>query len=162
MNMSVRVRGGPQTAPESMRPPPPDRRTSAGRCLLVSGRQDFLSGMNEAASAAGWDCAWCVRPEDSLRQAFLECYVLGIVDLHPASHRPLLKDLMRVLSTTSGGLTIAYDRLGDAEAELWARQNGAWLYVPGAADWKDLSLACQEAKRVLKRLESRGLLGAPA
>lgn len=139
------------------------RRTAgfAGKCLLVSKEEAFIEGMQRAASGAGWDCASSDDPRDSLRRAFLHCFGLAIVDIAPTLHRQLLSDLFRILNGTSGGLVIAYDRRADPEAELWARQNGAWLYVPGVADWDSLSTACAEARRLHERKSKPDTLGAP-
>lgn len=140
------------------------RRTAgfAGKCLLVSKEEAFLEGMKRAASGAGWDCATSGNPRDSLRRAFLHCFGLAIVDIEPSMHRQMLADLFRLLTGSSGGLVIAYDRSAEPESELWARENGAWLYVPGVAEWDSLSVACAEARRLQERTANRDTLGAPA
>lgn len=138
------------------------RRTTgfAGKCLLVSAEEAFLEGMQRAATGAGWDCALSTSPQDSLRRAFLHCFGLAIVDIHPVEHRKMLSDLFRILSSSAGGLVVAYDGKAEPASELWARQNGAWLYVPGAAEWDSLSVACAEARRVHEKTSNRDTQGA--
>lgn len=157
-----------QTAHDAKRTSAEGRRSArrrsagfAGKCLLVSKEEAFLEGMKRAASGAGWDCATSMSARDSLRRAFLHCFGLAIVDIDPSAQRQLLADLFRILKSGSGGLVIAYDRNAEPESELWARQNGAWLYVPGAAEWDSLSVACAEARRLQERTTNRDTLGAP-
>ncbi len=151
-----------RTSVEAARLKPKGALGSASKCLLVSSDQDFLDGMSRAASVAGWQCASCRHPEDSLRQAFLNRFGLAIVDIGPAKNRRSLTDLFRLVIDSGSGLVIAYDKRGDPTLELWARENGAWLYVPGIADWEDLSLACREAMRVNQHIRNRDAIGAPA
>lgn len=162
MTPPTAVRDAKQPSSESLRSPPRKRMGREGKCLLVSSDSKVLDGMGRAAVMAGWDCFPCSSPEESLRQAFLERYSLGIVDVEPAEHRRELKDLFRLLGDSASGLVIACDRSGDAATELWARESGVWLYVPGVADWSELSTACFEAKRVFEKRGNRDSLGSPA
>lgn len=148
-----------RTRAKTRRPPPKSLSGSPGKCLLVSTDEACLEGMRHAASGAGWDCLPCECPKDSLRQAFLERYALAIVDIVPAEHRRQLTDLLRILANSSQGLVIAYDRWGEPASELWARENGVWLYLPGVADWEELTSACQEARRIREQIENRDAMG---
>ncbi|MCA9240982.1 MAG: hypothetical protein KDA37_12315 [Planctomycetales bacterium] len=133
---------------------------SQNKCLLVGSDEAFLVGAGDVAAAAGWDCDPCPRVEESLRRAFLQRYGLAIVDVGAAEHRHTLADLFRVITGSGGGLVLACDRQGDTPSELWSRENGAWLYLPGVSSWEDLTHACHEAIRINQRLREKTPWGA--
>jgi len=40
----------------------------------------------------------------------------------------------------------------DANGEVWSRQLGVWMYLPGVDCQSDIALLCAEAKHVLEKL----------
>ena len=63
------------------------------------------------------------------------------------SHKNPLLQLCQLLAEMQGLLLVICGHDGDVEEEIWARQLGVWLYVPGLsnASSEDLALLCQQA-----------------
>jgi hypothetical protein len=40
--------------------------------------------------------------------------------------------------------------------EIWARQLGAWMYLPGVNDHSDVAMLCGEARNAAEKLSSLG------
>jgi hypothetical protein len=41
---------------------------------------------------------------------------------------------------------------GRIEEEMWVRQAGAWLYLPGVTESSNFALLCGEARQIAQRL----------
>ena len=42
----------------------------------------------------------------------------------------------------------------DTLGEVWSRQLGVWMYLPGVDSQSDIALLCGEARNILTKLES--------
>jgi hypothetical protein len=60
--------------------------------------------------------------------------------------------VLEQLASQSGVLLIVCGNEGSVEEELWVRQRGAWLYLPGVVEASNLALLCGEAKQIVERL----------
>ena len=137
-------------------------------CLVVSGdtsrRQQFVA----AANLAGWS-GWTV-PEDtsSLHDAADQEFSLAIIDIaSPVGER--LSDTLELaeeLAARPNTLVVICGSEDNVDEELWARQLGVWLYLPGVADGDSLASLCIEARRlqggVAPSLDRSGLRSGPA
>jgi hypothetical protein len=41
---------------------------------------------------------------------------------------------------------------GRPQEEIWARQLGAWLYLPGVVESDDVAMLCGEARQIAEQL----------
>jgi hypothetical protein len=129
-------------------------RVALRQCLVVSAHAERRETLRRAAIEGGWlplvfadaELAW----EESRRSAT----PLVVVDVHDDADRRNESNrwLFERLSRESGHLMAACgcESFG-AEEEIWARQLGAWLVLPGIADAHELSVVYEEAGKVLER-----------
>ncbi len=84
-------------------------------------------------------------------------FSLAIVDLQDCTlpETEQLRQLSASRIATPGCLLIVCGNQGDPQEELWARQLGAWLYLPGVSPGCDVATLCQQAHEVADRLAAR-------
>ena len=126
------------------------RRIGLLDCLIVSGDQSCRRRFEAAAALAGWP--ECVSPETSgeLRQAVERDFQLVIVDVaSPLGDRVGDSiELAEEIAARPGTLLVICGSEDSVDEELWARQLGAWLYLPGVCDGDSLTSLCVEARRL--------------
>lgn len=121
------------------------------RCLVVAPSVSRLEMLSRAAMKAGWDVIPCASPEEGMRAHQRERYELGIVDLGGLDAEAAT-EFRRVSEEVSpNSLLMLCGNEGDALEEIWARQQGAWLYLPGVSEEGDVSMLCGEARKVVDR-----------
>ena len=146
------------------------RRTQTGiyHCLVLSASDRRSVMFDKAASEGGWEPILCDDAQQAvgLFQRF-NCQLI-VVDLDsdgsmPVGFREVTEMLMRRGRVSSSGapLIMICGNEGDALEEIWARQLGAWLYLPGVDETCDLAMLCGEAKasteKLQKNIRSRNL-----
>ncbi len=130
--------------------PRSSRRTAMLDCLVVSGDSARRRRFEAAVELAGW--LECASPETSgeLRQAVDRDFQLVIVDIaSPLGDR--VNDSVEIaeeLAARPGTLLVICGSEDNVDEELWARQLGAWLYLPGVCDGDSLTSLCVEARRL--------------
>jgi len=78
---------------------------------------------------------------------------LTIVDLPPRGTASYVK-LREMAARTCGvnrSLLVVCGATADSDEELWARQLGAWAYLPGTTDLSSLKLVFAEARKALAK-----------
>lgn len=133
--------------------------TRAGRmpgvlkCLVVSGDEGLRHRLDTMADLAGWSA--CDAPVDAvdLRTAVEGDYHLVIADIaRPLGER--VNDTVEVAEEFAGrpGTLVVVCGSGESvDEELWARQLGAWVYLPGVSGGDALMSLFAEAGRVVER-----------
>jgi hypothetical protein len=104
--------------------------------------------MADATTTAGWDTTICADPQNALAAARRYRFRFAWIDLDPLESIPLqYRELCQLLAEMPGLLLVICGHDGDVEEEIWARQLGVWLYVPGLsnASSDDLAVLCQQA-----------------
>jgi DNA-binding response OmpR family regulator len=122
-------------------------------CIVVSTEVDRQQMLAEAAVQSGWETTVCGDAASALgylRRGFLQ---LAIVDLASDSTGEFA-DLLQQFASQGGVLSIVCGNDGDDEEEIWVRQAGAWLYLPGVDDGTHVSLLCGEARHVVERMHA--------
>jgi hypothetical protein len=78
------------------------------------------------------------------------------VDLQsaPATQEATLRRLVEQLAARSGPLLAVCGKPDDTTGEVWSRQLGVWMYLPGIDSQSDIALLCSEARNVLRKLEN--------
>jgi DNA-binding NtrC family response regulator len=121
------------------------------QCLIVSADPQRRQMLERAAADSGWKTHACADAPTALAHVNRWLVQLAVVDLEaqqPAAFRPLVEQL----TARSGLLSIVCGNEGDANEEIWVRQRGAWMYLPGVADSSNVGLLCGEAKQIAERL----------
>lgn len=130
-----------------------DVQTRHGQCLVVSGSRDRREMFNRASSQAGWDTVVCADQQNALAAVRRTRFQLALVDLDHYGDTPAgFRDLAQTLSTTPGMLLVICGRELQPDEEIWARQLGVWLYLPGVSlqHGDELAELCQAAQQVVE------------
>ena len=126
------------------------RRMGLLDCLVVTGDSTRRRRFEAATRLAGW--LECAVPETSaeLHRAIDRDFRLVIVDVvRPLGER--VNDTLEIaeeMASRQGTLIVICGSEDNVDEELWARQLGAWLYLPGMCDGDSLTSLCVEARRV--------------
>ena len=123
------------------------------QCLIVSRdieRQEMLA---RGAADNGWETTVCGDAQSALAHQRRNFVQLVVVDLQ-GDYEGDLAELLEQFSSANGLLTIVCGSDSDMEEEIWARQLGVWLYLPGVTDMTNVSLLCGEAKHIVERMHA--------
>jgi DNA-binding NtrC family response regulator len=123
------------------------------QCLIVSAATERQEMLARAAAEAGWETAVAGDAEAALAHQRRNFMQLAFVDLE-SDDSGRLHELLEQIAAAKGLLTVACGTEGDLEEEIWVRQVGVWLYLPGIDDDTQLSLLCDEARRIVERLHA--------
>jgi DNA-binding response OmpR family regulator len=111
----------------------------------------------ELLGDAARDAGWAVLDCDDLKAARIQLlkHPQGMVvfDLEgdEGTSPDMLKGLAERVSKQKSTLVVMCGNAGSAMEEIWARQLGVWLYLPGVVDDTDLSSLFEEAGRITAR-----------
>ena len=143
----VRSLAGQAASPRTVRGP------GLLKCLVVSGDRGLRNRLDAVSELSGWSA--CDTPEDAadLQAAIDGEYQLVIVDVA----RPLgdrvndTVEFAEEFASRPGTLVVVCGSGESVDEELWARQLGAWVYLPGVAGGDSLMSLFGEAQRVVER-----------
>lgn len=123
-------------------------------CLVVSTSARRAQLWVRAAHEGQWATIVCTTADDAIRQSVRQRVDLALVDLQSASseQEERLKKLVQQLAARNGLLLAVCGRPDDTTGEVWSRQLGVWMYLPGVDGESDIALLCGEAKNILKKL----------
>jgi hypothetical protein len=156
---SINTRGGVQLADRPVRVRRQSRRapSTSSVCLVVS--PDPLRQMmfGKAAVQNGWKQVVCADQASALPHLASGTVGMVLVDTvtpnpNTAADRRLLVEM---LADQKEVLTVVCGRSNDVQEEIWARQSGAWMYLPGVAPESDLSPVLTGAKEIVERMQQR-------
>lgn len=125
-------------------------------CLIVSPRARQREMLSRAATASGWASVVCSDADTARHLAQRIIVKLAFIDLEEGSLDTLasLQELASDLSRMGCPLLVVCGAEGDTQQEIWARQLGAWLYLPGMAAVEAMTQLCDEARGVVERSQS--------
>lgn len=117
------------------------------QCLVVSEEANRRETFSLAASQGGWKsvpCSDVPAAEDCFRRMFLQ---LAVIDLQRSQQVPLehLEKLIENMARTGNTLLVVCGDEGNLEQEVWARQAGVWMFIPGVEDGSELKTLLSEA-----------------
>jgi hypothetical protein len=129
------------------------RGTGLLKCLVLSGNRGLRNRLDAVTELSGWTA--CDAPEDSADlQAVIDGdYQLVIVDLS----RPLgdrVNDSIEIaeeLASRPGTLLVVCGSEESVDEELWARQVGAWAFLPSVTCGDALVAMFADARRFAER-----------
>ncbi|MEN1681831.1 MAG: hypothetical protein AAGJ46_19800 [Planctomycetota bacterium] len=156
--LSAKDRAAARASPSTRGQATPNRpgvTAASWPCLITSADAELAQWAGSAAQAAGWSVVSCSSARESLREAVLHEFPLALLDYGgDPSHREALADLLRMLKSSTGSVQVVCERRPDdgCSGERWARQSGAWLYLPDVNASSDLTGVCREARSVVEKL----------
>jgi DNA-binding response OmpR family regulator len=125
-------------------------------CLVVSTAPRRAQLLVRAAHEEKWATIVCNTAEDALRQSVRQRVDLALVDLQSAlpAQEQVLRLLVEQLAARNGPLLAVCGKPDDTTGEVWSRQLGVWMYLPGVDSQSDIALLCAEARNILQKLTS--------
>ena len=142
----------------------PDARAPAQRrapvalhtCLVVSNSAGRAQLWVRAAHEEMWATIVCTTADDAIRQSVRQRIDLALVDLQsaPDAQEVWLRKLVQQLAARDGPLLAVCGKPDDTTGEVWSRQLGVWMYLPGVDGQSDIALLCSEARNILKKRDS--------
>lgn len=130
------------------------------QCLVVATRASRREELALAARDGGWATISC-RDAQAARQCVQAMYLqLAVVDLSgPGGAIPDgMPELVEYLASVSDLLLVVCGHEGRPHEELWVRQLGSWLYLPGLEDASELGSLCGEARDLVERMAASSRL----
>ncbi len=127
---------------------------STATCLILSENHLRRDMLQQAARSGGWETEACTSLEEAngvigRRVATGAPMQMAWVDLDTSSGRNAsYRELCETLAAMRGVLLAICGHLGDGQEEIWARQIGCWLYVPGISMAHEVEIAalCEHAR----------------
>jgi DNA-binding NtrC family response regulator len=119
---------------------------SVWMCLVLSVDADRRRRLLDLTEEAGWNPVECESVGEAIRQADRWRTRLAVLDFCglPAKHRDTFRRFAERLALRPEPLLLVCDDSA-GEGELWARQTGAWVYLPDPQLGDDLVRLCSEA-----------------
>lgn len=123
------------------------------KCLVLSGDRGLRNRLDAVTELSGWSA--CDAPADAadLHAMVDGDYQLVVVDIaHPLGDR--VNDSVEIAEEFAGRpgtLLVVCGSEDSADEELWARQMGAWVYLPGATGGDALVSMFADARRIAGR-----------
>jgi hypothetical protein len=126
-------------------------------CLITSTSDARRNALSWAAADAGWRttvCSDAAAARDQWERLLAQMAIIDLETDEPGTAAEL-RELIEFLAQQGGLLLLLCGNEGQAAEEIWARQLGVWLYLPGAAPGSDLTAVCREAHDLVARLEGQ-------
>lgn len=131
----------------------PQRKAEMGlyQCLISSASRTRKNMLSKAAADGGWDSILCTSPEEVGNNFDLAMFQFALVDLDHRGATPSgARDLVQGLIQDDPQILIGVcGHEADPEEEIWARQLGVWLYLPGATTSSEMSLLFEQALQIV-------------
>jgi DNA-binding NtrC family response regulator len=131
---------------------------SQWQCVIVSSDVTRCEALSRAAAEGGWRTIRCRSAEAALATAVRTPCQLAILDVEAASAGRDAEELRRLveqLACENDLLLLVCGHERDPREEIWARQLGVWLYLPGVVAGPELTTLCGEALEIAERLAHR-------
>jgi hypothetical protein len=127
--------------------------TQLGKCLIASTDGAKREMICLAATEAGWDTIVCADEHKAMAAAQRTRFQMAWVDLDVSPAKSAFRDLCQTVAALPGVLLVICGHVNDSAEEIWARQLGVWLYLPGLSldHANEISLLCEQAQRVAGR-----------
>ena len=125
-------------------------------CMVIGFSEKRRQLLASAAEAAGMTVVEWADPKAARIQLLRNPPAMVVMDLEDTSGSApeALKSLAERVSKQRDLLIAICGNEGNAMEEIWARQLGVWLYLPGVVDDSDLSSLLEEGSQVAARRAS--------
>lgn len=127
--------------------------TGLMQCLVSSASQTRRNMLSQAAADAGWDTVVCAVPEAALGECKRTRFHFAIIDFVYRDQTPAgVRELAQTLAQDPAQILVGIcGHEADPAEEIWVRQLGIWLYLPGATNSTEVSLLCEQALQVVAK-----------
>jgi DNA-binding NarL/FixJ family response regulator len=125
-------------------------------CMVIGFSDKRRQLLSSAAAATGMTVVESADPKAARVQLLRNPPALVVLDLEDTSGSApeALKSLAERVSKQRDLLIAMCGNEGNAREEIWARQLGVWLYLPGVVNDSDLSSLLEEGSQVAARRAS--------
>ena len=129
-------------------------KTAQYRCLIASDSASRAAMFSRAASEQGWEPIVCCDSEEAAREAVCQQIQMAVVDVggHGGVPQDRFRAIAEQLVADKNALVMICGSEEDANEEIWARQIGAWMYLPGVDDQTDIAMLCGESRNIVEKL----------
>lgn len=126
---------------------------SESLALVLVADSNRRSAITHSIRLAGWRVLPCVEAGEAAQQLHRWRTQLAIVELaaNDSEARESFRRFAAELKAGAAPLVIISDQQPTDADEVWARQAGAWLYLPAMGTGDDLTDLCREALKSLRR-----------
>jgi ActR/RegA family two-component response regulator len=117
-------------------------------CLIVSSRTAYSEALAETASRSGWETSVCATAEEAhrcLEQLYPQLAFVDLVD----SNEMALRGVARRAAESRRVLLVICGHEEKLAEELWARELGAWFYLPAPRESGTIGLLCRDARTIV-------------
>ena len=125
--------------------------TNMSQCLVVSTSMAKRDMLSESANRGGWDTVVCSDEENALFAFRKIRFRMAFVDLEKAGNKTKgFRNLCESIAQQPNLLLTICGSETDPQEEIWARQLGVWLYLPGVhlEHSDELTEICEQAQLV--------------
>lgn len=121
------------------------------RCLVLTWSEGRAELLRSAASNESWQATVNIDVREFLRNLYVLRVPLTFVDLPDvdAKSYSLLKEAAQRTSELGNSLVVICGLGGNPAEEIWARQLGAWAYLPGDNGLAGLELVFGDARKAV-------------
>ncbi len=127
--------------------------STTAQCLVLSVNPKRRQMLVRSANEAGWDTVACADAKSAWHTAQHERFAMALVDLETAEgYGAHYRDLAEHIISSQKTLTLVCGHEGNTAEEIWARQIGVWLYLPGVTIDCDIRGLCAEAMPVAEKV----------
>ncbi|HZZ72889.1 MAG TPA: hypothetical protein VFE24_11610 [Pirellulales bacterium] len=126
------------------------------QCLVVSVQTARREMLLRAAAEGGWQTLYAADAATARRQLARMFVQLAIVDLDHAPEEDAgeFRRVLEDLSEMTGLLLVVCGNEETPLEEIWARQLGVWLYLPGVTEADEVALLCGEARQITEQIQA--------
>lgn len=130
-----------------------EKRLQTFQCLVASASRARREMLSKSATTAGWESLVCSDPMQAWAALHRETFQMSVVDLQGQTPAVDFRELCEQLASQRNMLLMICGNEGEATEEIWARQLGTWLYLPGVSFDSDLESLCLEGRSIAERLD---------
>lgn len=136
--------------------PSPHARNELANCLVVSSCPLRRAELQSAAQDAGWETIGCDDAEAALVAARRYRFQMAWVDTDSFENAADGEEVCQALAWMDHVLLAICGREGDVQEEIWARQLGVWLYLPGLpiGQGPEIQMLCEHGLLLASRLQA--------
>lgn len=126
------------------------------QCLVSSASQTRRNMLSQAAAEAGWDTVVCAAPESALGEFKRTMFHFAMIDFVHRGETPVgVRELAQTLAQDSSQILVGIcGHEANPTEEIWVRQLGIWLYLPGATTASEISLLCEQALQIASKQQA--------
>lgn len=121
------------------------------QCLISSASKARRNLISSAANGVGWETIVCASADMALSEAKRNRVQFAMVDLVDRGETPQgARELVQTLAQDSTEILVGVcGHEASPEEEIWVRQLGVWLYLPGVSTSSEVALLCEHAMQVV-------------